>query len=99
MITFYNEIPLTRYERAEALFESAALKHDICDETLIPEIKEHLENCVDMLRNLYNEGLVETVEGLPNSSDIRCFEFFGLGCLITDLRERYFPTEEIFDAA
>jgi len=98
---FYNETNLIddRYDWAEAWFENAALKHNKCDETQIPEIREYLEQCVNRLRNLHNEGLVETIEGLPSSSDIRCFDFLRLGFLITDLRQRYFPTQEVFEAA
>jgi len=59
----------------------------------------NLSLCIKALNSMYLDGKVETLEGLPNSSDIRRLDYLGFGRLIKDLQERYFPTQEVFEAA
>jgi len=88
------------YDIAAAMFdETARLFEEDADRTEIPVIRTNLGQITEMLRALDLEGMAEGTESLPASDEIQCFDYLGLGRLINDLRQRYFPTEEVFEAA
>ena len=89
------------YDIAAAMFdETARMFADTdSDRTKIPEIRKNLEYILGMLRALDIAGMAEDTDSLPMSDEIQCFDYQRLGMLIEDMGERYFPTQEVFDAA
>jgi hypothetical protein len=90
-----------KYESARTLFnETAKLFADEGREN-IPDVRENLRGCVASLRSMYlmYPDKVDNIDGLPMPTDIKFFDYNRLESLVVDLRERYFPTQEVFEAA
>jgi len=56
-------------------------------------IRDTLAQCVEGLYLMHQEGLVETIEGLPTPKEVTTLDPSQTGSLMRELRTRYFPTE------
>jgi hypothetical protein len=92
----HNVSESDKYDTARALFDETVwiLEHS---RENIPDVRENLRECVANLRSMYPEK-VGSIEGLPMPNDVQCFHYSRLEALIVDLRERYFPTQKVFEA-
>lgn len=94
---------MTTYQKAYEAFQGVidgttelngylleANEHGLIELDLL-RTRRGLAECISLLRLLYKEGKIETIEDLPLPMQVLKYNFDRLTPLIDDIEQRYFP--------